>query len=237
LRYNGESVDNEQISIVLGRNYVVTFQEKPGNIFEPLRSRMESINGKIRSLGADYLAYTLMDIIVDNYFVLLENFGSQIDTYEEDLIDKFEKETLTQIYRLKRESLTVRNSIWPVRGIISQLERSDSYLLDSTTHVYFRDLYDHTIQILDNIEVSREVLTGLIDLYLSGISNKTNEVMKVLTIISTIFIPLTFIVGLYGMNFKFMPELSWEWGYPIVCIILLLITISMIIYFKRKKWL
>ncbi|MDR2010588.1 MAG: magnesium/cobalt transporter CorA [Bacteroidales bacterium] len=237
LTYNGDSIDNEQISIVLGKNYVITFQEKPGDIFDPLRLRIQSQSGKIRSSGSDYLAYALIDIVVDNYFVLLEKLNSEIEVFEENLIYSFEKETLTQIYRLKRENLVMRNSIWPVRELISQLERSESDLLNDRIQIYFRDLYDHTIQVIDTAEVSREILSGLIDLYLSGISNKTNEVMKVLTIISTIFIPLTFIVGLYGMNFKFMPELSWKWGYIAVWAIMLLITFFMIIYIKRKKWL
>lgn len=239
LDYNNKSkkIDNHQISIILGKNYVITYLEKSDDLFDPLKSRIEVSNSKIRSFGSDYLSYAVIDIVVDNYFILLEKLGLEIESFEESLIDKFDKNTINQIYILKRENLVLRNSIWPLREAVSQLERVESTLISDKTEIFFRDLYDHTIQIIDNVEVYRDILSGLIDLYLSGISNKTNEVMKVLTIISTIFIPLTFIVGLYGMNFNYMPELSWRWGYITIWAIMVSITVFMIIFIRKRKWL
>ncbi len=230
-------VNSEQVSFILGHNYVISFQEKPGDVFDPLRNRIKNSSGKIRSLGSDYLAFALLDIIVDNYFILLEHLGEKLEKYEESLIEKADKEILNRIYFLKRENLLLRNSVWPVRELVSQLEKSDSGIIKKKTIIYFRDLYDHTIQVIDSVEIYRDLLSGLIELYMTGTSNKTNEVMKVLTIISTIFIPLTFIAGIYGMNFKYMPELGWHWAYFSVWGVMLVLTILMLWFFRRKKWL
>ncbi|MBN2777334.1 MAG: magnesium/cobalt transporter CorA [Bacteroidales bacterium] len=232
-----KSVDSEQVSIVAGSNYLISFQEKTGDVFEPLRKRIKTASGKIRTLGSDYLLYAILDIIIDNYFILLENLGDEVEKYETELIDNANKDILNRIYYLKRENLLLRNAVWPVRELVSQFEKTESTLIKKKNLIYFRDLYDHTIQVIDNVEIYRDLLSGLIELYYTGTSNKTNEVMKVLTIISTIFIPLTFIAGVYGMNFKYMPELEWHWAYFSVLGLMIVIFILMIWYFKRKKWL
>ncbi|MDD3860745.1 MAG: magnesium/cobalt transporter CorA [Bacteroidales bacterium] len=231
-----KSVDSEQVSIVAGSNYLISFQEKTGDVFEPLRKRIKTASGKIRTLGSDYLLYAILDIIIDNYFILLENLGDEVEKYETELIDNANKDILNRIYYLKRENLLLRNAVWPVREMISQFEKTDSPLIKKKNIIYFRDLYDHTIQVIDNVEIYRDLLSGLIELYFTNTGNKTNEVMKVLTIISTIFIPLTFIAGIYGMNFKYMPELEWHYAYFVVWSIMIILFILMIWYFKRKKW-
>lgn len=234
---DSQSIDSEQVSIVAGSNYLISFQEKAGDVFDPLRKRIESSSGKIRTLGTDYLLFAIMDIIVDNYFILLENLGDEVEKYETELIDNANKDILNRIYYLKRENLLLRNAVWPVRELVSQFEKTDSPLIKKKNIIYYRDLYDHTIQVIDNVEIYRDLLSGLIELYYTNTGNKTNEVMKVLTIISTIFIPLTFIAGIYGMNFKYMPELEWHWAYFSVWGLMIVIFILMIWYFKQKKWL
>jgi magnesium transporter len=225
------------VSIVAGSNYLISFQEKTGDVFEPLRKRIKTASGKIRTLGSDYLLYAILDIIIDNYFILLEHLGDEVEKYETELIVNANKDILNRIYYLKRENLLLRNAVWPVRELVLQFEKTDSPLIKKKNIIYFRDLYDHTIQVIDNVEIYRDLLSGLIELYYTGTSNKTNEVMKVLTIISTIFIPLTFIAGIYGMNFKYMPELEWHWAYFSVWGLMIVIFILMIWYFKQKKWL
>ncbi len=234
---NTRSVDSEQVSVVMGSNYLISFQEKIGDVFEPLRNRIRNSAGKIRTLGTDYLLYAILDIIVDNYFLLLENLGEEVEKYEADLIENADKEILNRIYYLKRENLLLRNAVWPVRELVSRFEKTDSNLIKKKNIIYFRDLYDHTIQVIDNVEIYRDLLSGLIELYYTGTGNRTNEVMKVLTIISTIFIPLTFIAGIYGMNFKYMPELEWHYAYFVVWGLMIVLFILMMWYFKRKKWL
>lgn len=238
LVYNkdNKSVDTEQVSIVVGSNYIISFQEKVGDVFDPLRKRIQTSSGRIRTLGSDYLLHAILDIIIDNYFILLENLGEEVEKYETDLIDNADKDILNRIYFLKRENLLLRNSVWPVREMISQFEKTDSPLIKKKNIIYFRDLYDHTIQVIDNVEIYRDLLSGLIELYYNGIGNKTNEVMKVLTIISTIFIPLTFIAGVYGMNFEYMPELKWKYAYFGIVAIMIVLFCLMIWYFRRKKW-
>ncbi|MDD3741140.1 MAG: magnesium/cobalt transporter CorA [Bacteroidales bacterium] len=238
LVYNKEdkSVDSEQVSIVAGSNYLISFQEKSGDVFDPLRKRLQSASGKIRTLGSDYLLYAILDIIIDNYFILLESLGEEVEKYETDLIDNANKDILNRIYYLKRENLLLRNAVWPVRELVLQFEKTDSPLIKKKNIIYFRDLYDHTIQVIDNVEIYRDLLSGLIELYYTNTGNKTNEVMKVLTIISTIFIPLTFIAGIYGMNFKYMPELEWHYAYFGVWGIMITLFVLMIWYFRRKKW-
>ena len=227
----------EQISMVLGPDFVVSFQEKEGDVFDIIRERLRSNKGRIRKMGADYLAYSLIDAIVDNYFMILEKLGEAIEEIEDKLVTDPRSETLQVIHNLKRETVFLRKSVWPLREVISRLERSESPLINKSTFVYLRDVYDHTIQVMDSVETFRDMLSGMLDIYLSSVSNRMNEVMKVLTVIATIFIPLTFIAGIYGMNFKFMPELGQPWGYPAVLILMLTIAVVMLIYFRRKKWL
>lgn len=226
----------EQVSLILGSNFVISFQEQGGDVFNPIRERIKATNGRIRKMGADYLAYTLMDTIVDNYFVILERLGERIEDIEEDLVMNPTLETLQEIHRLKREMVFLRKSIWPLREVVSGLERGESALIKEKTFIYLRDVYDHTIRVIETVETFRDMVSAIFDIYISSISNKMNEVMKVLTIIATIFIPLTFLAGIYGMNFRYMPELEWPWGYPVALIVMMAVGISMIVYFKRKKW-
>ena len=227
----------EQVSLILGPNFVLSFQEDVGDVFDPIRERIRNGKGKIRKMGADYLVYALLDAIVDNYFIILENIGEQIEFIEEKLVINPASETLHTIHNLKREMLFLRKSVWPLREVISGMERGESSLIKGTTKIYLRDVYDHNIQIIDTIETLRDMLSGMLDIYLTSISNRLNAVMKVLTIIATIFMPLTFLAGIYGMNFKYMPELEWKWGYPLILLVMSTIGISMLFYFKRKKWL
>ncbi len=227
----------EQISIILGDTYVISFQEQTGDVFETIRQRLRDKKGRIRSQKADYLAYSLIDSIIDNYFVILESIGEVIEELEEEVVEQPTRKTLQNIHMLKRNMLYLRRSVWPLREVISYLQRSESDLIEDNTGFYLRDVYDHTIQVIDTLESFRDMVSGMLDIYLSSISNKMNEVMKVLTIIATIFIPLTFIAGVYGMNFKFMPELQWKWGYFVTLGVMLVVVIGMIIFIKRKKWL
>jgi len=227
----------EQISLVLGSNFIISFQEMEGDVFNPVRERIKSGRVRIRSSGADYLIYALIDAIVDNYFTILEKIGERIENIEEELVTEPGTGTLHDIHDLKREILFFRKSVWPLREILSNLERGELTLIKESTRIFLKDVYDHTIQLIDTMETFRDMLSGMLDLYISSIGNKTNEVMRVLTIIATIFIPLTFIAGLYGMNFEFMPELKWRWGYPSVLLVIGVIGIFMLYYFRRKKWL
>jgi magnesium transporter len=226
----------EQVSFILGPHYLISFQEKEGDVFNFVRERIRKAKGRIRKSGCDYLAYALIDAIVDHYFLALEKMGEIIERLEEDLLDDTQAETLQNIHRLKREMIFFRKQVWPIREILSTLMKEEASLIQETTQIFIRDLYDHTIQVMDTIESFRDVLTGLQDLYLSTVSNRMNEVMKVLTIMATIFIPLTFIAGIYGMNFEYMPELKIPWAYPALWIILIAIFIFMIFWFKRKRW-
>jgi len=227
----------EQISFILGPRYLISFQETEGDVFNFVRERIRKAKGRIRKSGCDYLAYALIDAIVDHYFLVLEKMGEKIELLEVDLLDDTQNENLQSIHHLKREMIFFRKQVWPIREILSTLMKGEGSLIQETTQIFIRDLYDHTIQVMDTIESFRDVLTGLQDLYLSTISNRMNEVMKVLTIMATIFIPLTFIAGIYGMNFEFMPELKIPWAYPALWILLITIFVFMIFWFKRKKWL
>ncbi|MFH0872788.1 MAG: magnesium/cobalt transporter CorA [bacterium] len=232
-----QEIATEQVSLILGSNLVISFQEKDGDVFRPIKERIKSGKGRIRKMGADYLAYSLIDSIIDRYFIILEKLGEKVEDLQDELIARPTSETLQALHELKREMLLLRKSVWPLREVINSLERGDSPLIKEPTRVYLRDVYDHTIQVIDTIETFRDMLSGMLDIYLSSISNKTNEVMKVLTIIATIFMPLTFLAGVYGMNFKFMPELERQWGYPVILLIMLVVGLAMVFYFKRKKWL
>lgn len=239
LTYNDESheVNSEQVSMILGKNFVFTFQERKGDVFEPVRNRIRNNKGIIRKNDADYLLYALIDIIVDNYFVILEKMGDEVEDLEDKVILNPSPEIVQTIHRLKRNLIELRKTIWPLREVLNTLYKEDSHLIKKKTSIYFRDVYDHTIQIIDTVETLRDMAGGLLDIYLSSVSNRMNEIMKVLTIIATIFMPLTFIAGVYGMNFKYMPELEWKFGYPLVLLLMLLVGIVMLIYFRRKKWL
>jgi magnesium transporter len=238
IRYDekAKAVDAEQVSLILGPSFVISFQEREGDVFDAVRDRIRTAKGRIRKMGADYLAYSLMDAIVDNYFSVLEGFGENFEVLEEELMTNPATETLQTIQHAKREILMLRKSVWPLREVISRMERGENPLVKKTTIPYLRDVYDHTIQVNDTIETYRDMLSGMLDIYLSSASNRMNEVMKVLTIIATIFIPLTFIAGVYGMNFKYMPELEWRWGYFAVWGVILVIAGIMALYFRRKKW-
>ncbi|MFC1807937.1 magnesium/cobalt transporter CorA [Candidatus Omnitrophota bacterium] len=233
----------EQVSLLLGANCVISFQEKVGDVFNPIRERIRSGKGRVRKSGADYLAYLLMDAVVDNYFIILERLSEKIESMEDELVADPTTEKLQIIQSLKRDMIFLRKSVWPLREIISGLQRAESGLIQDSTTAYMRDLYDHTIQVIDTIESLRDMVSGMLDIYMSSISNRMNEVMKVLTIIATIFIPITFVAGIYGMNFERgasklnMPELGWPFGYIFAWGIMITITMVMITYFKRRKWL
>ena len=239
LFYNENSlcIESEQVSIILGRNYVITFQERIGDVFDIVRERIRNNKGIIKKNKADYLLYSLIDVIVDNYFIILEKIGDKVEDLEDGIILSPSPETAKLIHRLKRDLIEVRKSVWPLREILTALSKGESSLIHKKTIAYFRDVYDHTIQVIDTVETFRDMASGLLDIYLSSISNRMNEVMKVLTIIATIFIPLTFIAGIYGMNFKYMPELEREWGYPAILIVMLIIGIGMVLFFRKRKWL
>jgi magnesium transporter len=227
----------EQVSLILGSNFVISFQEKQGDVFDPVRERIRKGKSRIRKTKADYLAYTLVDTIVDHYFLVLEKFGEEVEGMEEELVANPTPETFQVIHTLKSELIFLRKSVWPLREVASGLEREESPLIHKATRIFLRDVYDHTIQVIDTIETFRDLVSGMLDVYLSSVSNKMNEVMKLLTIIATIFIPLTFVAGIYGMNFKYMPELEWHWGYFAALFVMVGIVLLMVFYFKRKRWL
>jgi len=230
-------IDIEQVSFLLGSNFVISFQEKEGDVFNPIRERIRTGKGRVRKMGADYLAYALIDAVVDNYFIILEQLGEEVELLEEELLTNPAPETSVKIHAMKRELIFLRRSIWPLRELIYVLERGESKIIKKATLLFLRDVYDHTVQVIDSVEAFRDIVSGMLDTYLSSLSNRMNEVMKVLTLIATIFIPLTFIAGIYGMNFQFMPELAWRWAYPIVWIVMCTIGISMLFLFKKRKWL
>ena len=231
------TVVTEQVSIVLGPGFVISFQEREGDVFNPIRDRIRTARGLIRKMGPDYLTYALIDAIVDNYFAILEKLGEKIEYLEDELVTNPTLETLREIHELKRDMIFLRKSVWPLREVISKLEREGSKLINETTGIYLRDVYDHTIQVIDAVETFRDMLSGMLDIYLSSISNRMNEVMKVLTIIATIFIPLTLVSSVYGMNFTHMPELDLPWSYPLVLVSMAIIAGLMLVYFRRKRWL
>ena len=231
-----EEIILDQVSIIIGPNYILSFQEREGDVFDLLRERLKNPASRLRKNGVDHLAYSLIDAIVDNYFLILEYVGEEIEDLEEELIVDPKPETLKAIQKYKREMIILRKSVWPLRELISNLQRAESGLIKETTQIYLRDIYDHTIQVIDSIETFRDILSSMVDVYLSSISNRMNDIMKVLTIIATIFIPLTFIAGVYGMNFDYMPELRWHWGYPAIMLFMALMGIIMFLYFKKRRW-
>ncbi len=236
--YYEKELKSEQLSIVLMKNLVISFQEvHGGDAFDMVRNRIRHGKGRIRKFGADYLSYALLDAVIDCYFSILERIGDKIELLEAALTANPVPATLTELHHMKREMIFLRKALWPTRELINNIQRSETFLLEKSTEIYFRDLYDHSVRVIDTVETYRDLLSGMMDIYLSSTSNKMNEVMKVLTIISTIFIPVTFIAGIYGMNFEHMPELHNKWSYPILWVIMITIMLSLVMYFKRKKWL
>ncbi|MGE5189631.1 MAG: magnesium/cobalt transporter CorA [Gemmatimonadota bacterium] len=232
----------EQVSLFLGDRLVVTFQERPGDSFEPVRERLRKGVGRIRALGPDFLAYALCDAVLDAFFPTLEKLGDEVERLEERVIAFPVPETFREIRRVKQQLLQVRRAVWPARDAMNELLREESALVGAETKVFLRDCYDHTVQVMDMVETYREMTSGLVDEYMSSVSNRMNEIMKVLTVIATLFIPLTFVVGIYGMNFDRaaspynMPELGWRYGYPAVLAVMAVLAAGMLYYFRRRKW-
>ncbi|MGO9117575.1 MAG: magnesium/cobalt transporter CorA [Desulfomonilaceae bacterium] len=239
LSYDDEkdSIAMEQLSFILAPNFLLSFQEKSGKIFDSVIERIKAGKGRIRKGGTDYLAYCLIDIVVDNYFGLLERLGEKIELLEEDLVTNPTPEILSQIHNFKMDMIFLRRSVWPLREVVNMLALGESNLIKESSRPYFRDVYDHTIHIIDTMETYRDIVSGMLDIYLSSISYKLNEIMKILTILATIFIPLTWIAGWYGMNFKHMPELEWRWGYPMVIGVSIAVVVGLFLFFRRKGWL
>ena len=227
----------EQVSLIFGDSFVITFSDSSKSLFNNVEEGIRKAKGNIREMGSDYLAFVCLDIIVDHYYVILEQLGEDIEAVEEDLVKSSSQDDLIRIHVLKRNMLLLRKSIWPLREVIGSLGRGNINLIQNSTMIYFRDVYDHTIQVIDTTETFREVVSGMLDIYLSGINNRMNEIMKVLTVIATIFIPLTFLTGIYGMNFKHFPELEWRWGFYLNLGVMGVIVGIMVIFFKLKKWL
>ncbi len=229
-------IDYEQISFVLGKDYLLSFQEKEGDLFGPLRERIRLDQGRVRKKKADYLLYRLIDIIVDNYYVVLDSIGQQIEQIEEDIYKKSDGQEFRKIQRLKKELIYLRKALYPLRDAMSKLIKDESGFIDSSNARFFSDIYNHVAHLIDSLDTYKDLTSGLMDIYINTLNTRMNEVMKVLTVISTIFIPLTFIVGVYGMNFDFMPELHWRFGYVVVWMAMLVVVVGMIRYFRYKKW-
>lgn len=238
-----DQLTTEQLSMFLGKNYVITFQERPGDCFDPVRERIRKRGGKIRQSGPDYLTYALLDAFIDNYFPVLEEYGEQLEDLEGDVITHPTANTVARIQAAKRRLIVLRRALWPLREAVNILGREESPLITAETRVYLRDCYDHTIQLIDILENFRDIASSLMDVYLSSVSNHMNEIMKVLTIFTTIFIPLTLIAGIYGMNFNTsssplsMPELNWYWGYPFALGSMAVVALVLLAFFRRKGWL
>ena len=237
LAENGFSVEYEQISMLILNDFVFTFKEKRDELFEPVRRRLRSSKGHFRSQGADYLAYVILDTIVDSYFTLQDSLDDIVDSVEEELLTEPTPKTLGTIQSVKRELIIIRRTISPLREMLNAILRSESPLIEEKSLIYFRDISDHVLRISESIESSRDMIAGLLDIYITTISNKMNEIMKVLTVFASIFIPLTFIAGIYGMNFEYMPELKWKWAYPALWMAFIAIPVILLVYFKKKKWL
>ncbi|MBP1929525.1 magnesium transporter [Methanolinea mesophila] len=231
----GKEIRLEHVSLIIGPNYLLSFQEDPGDVFDPVRERIRK-DGRIRRFGPDYLAYALIDNIVDNYFLVMERMEERVEDLEEELVENATPQSMEKINGLKKDMIYLRKAVWPLRELVTGLERSDSPLIKEETLIYLRDVYDHIIQIIDTLETYRDMVSGMIDIYLSGLSYKMNEIMKVLTLIATIFIPLTFIVGVYGMNFRNMPEINYRYGYYVIWGVMIGMVAIMLGYFRKKKW-
>ena len=234
---DGQEIFSEQVSLVFGQGFVISFQESPDDVFGAVRERIKDPKSRIRSRGADYLAYALIDSVVDQYYIIIESLGESIESLEDDVLGDAEGDVLGPLYSLRREIVLIRQSVWPLREVVSGLDKSDSDLIAKSTLVYLRDLYDHTLSIIDSVTTFKEMLSALLESHHSNVSAKMNEIMKVLTIIATIFIPLTFIAGIYGMNFDFMPELKVRWAYYGVWGVMAAVAAVMFYYFRKKRWL
>ncbi len=230
-----DDVTIEHVSIILGRNYVCTLQEGPDDLFSPIRERIRR-DGRIRNLGPDYLAYALVDVIVDDYFEVLERLDERAEFLEEQVLERPSPATLKEIHTLKRAMVDLRHVLWPLRELVLRIERTETALIGPQVLIFFRDVYDHTIQMIETIESLRDVVAGMLDIYLSSVSFRLNQVMKVLTVFSTVFMPLTFLVGVYGMNFEYMPELRWVWSYPLLWVVMVAIAVAMLAWFRKKQW-
>lgn len=228
----------EQVCLILSKGLVISFQEErlPGDVFDGVRAAVRTARGRVRSSGADYLAYRLVDAVVDGYFGVLEGLGARIDDLEDVILARPGPETVALLHGLKRELIALRNSVWPLREAVTRLERDESGLIADETRVYLRDVYDHAVQVMETVETFRDMAAGMLDIYLSSVSNRLNNVMKVLTVVGTIFIPLTFLTSLYGMNFEFMPELHWRYGYPVLLGVMLVLVLGMLAVFRRRRW-
>ncbi len=231
------NIEYEQISILVLKNFVFTFMEKPDGLFNPILNRLNNEDGHLRNSGSDYLAYMIMDAVVDEYFTLQDAFDEQIELIEDELLVHPSVSTLTTIQKIRRELIFLRKTVSPLRELLAAIRRSESALFDERTKRYFADIYDHSIRIIEAVESYRELISGMLDIYLSSVSNKMNETMKFLTVFASIFIPLTFLAGVYGMNFEYMPELKWKWSYPLLWGVFIVTGISLLFYFKKKKWL
>ncbi len=234
---NDFNVEYEQISVLILDKFVFTFKEKPDAIFDPILSQLDNEKSRLRSLGTDYLAYVIMDTVVDEYFALQDVLDELIEGVEDDLLSNPSVQTLSTIQKIKRELIFLRRTVSPLRELLANIQRSESKLIQERTKRYFADVYDHAIRVIEAMESYRDLITGMMDIYLSSVSNKMNETMKVLTVFASIFIPLTFIAGVYGMNFEYMPELKWRWAYPVLWVVFVGISVFLLGYFKRKKWL
>lgn len=230
-------IRSEQVSLILGDTWLLSFQEDPGDVFDTVRNRIRTNTGFVRNNGADYLAYALLDAVVDNYFLVLEAIEEKVDALEQKLVEDGAPGQPLELHELRRELLEVRRAVWPLRDAVTVLERGDSPLVSVQTRLFFRDVHDHAVNVIDTVETLRDVANGLLDLHLSSVSNRTNEIMKTLTIFAAIFIPLTFMAGVYGMNFRNMPELGWQWGYPFALGMMTLVAGGLLVYFRRRGWL
>lgn len=226
----------EQLSLVIGKNVLISFQERHGTEFNPIRERLRNGKGRVRRMGVDYLAYQLLDAVIDNYFIVLEQLGDEVEKLEEQVIASPRPEGLRNLHSLKKDMIYLRRSTWPLRDVIAAMQRGDSSLIGEAMRIYLRDIYDHVVAVADAIEAMRDLLNGMLEIHMSNMNIRLNEVMKVLTIVTTLFIPASFIAGVYGMNFKYMPELDWPWAYPVVLVSMVVLAGAMYAYFKHKKW-
>jgi len=233
---HSKKIQVEQVSMIQSSQYLVTFQEGADEAFCDVIQRLHKDMGRIRKLGTDYLAYEIIDAIVDQYFGVLEQLDQNIEVLEDEVLDNPGPQSLQKLHRIKRDTITIRSSVWPLREAIHHLQHSDSSLVTKSTSIYFRDVYDHTATVIESVEISRDILSGMLDVYLTSLSNRMNETMKVLTVIATIFIPLTFLTGIFGMNFRYMPILEWEWGIHLLLLLMFFLGGSLLVYFRRKRW-
>jgi magnesium transporter len=231
-----DGFEMEQVSFVIGPGYVLTFQERERDTFDMVRRRLQDPTARVRQHGADYLAYALLDTIVDNYFAVLERVGDRIAELEDDILASPGRDTLEEIFGVKGSLVELRRAAWPLRDALSAMSRGDTPLIEPGTLPYLRDVQDHALRVIDTIETYRDMATTMVEMYMSSVSNRLNEVMRVLTVIATIFIPLTFIAGVYGMNFRFMPELAWHWGYPLIWGVMIAIVVGLLLFFRRRGW-